>query len=128
MRTLAQDPAEPSDRYDDKRARLWIGILTAPIAFLTNLQIGYSLADFVCAGKASPAWLHIVPLTLLASSLVVFALCYQVPIDLEHSLGSDRKLERRKFMRHLGMISSSLFALVILMQWIATFYIDPCAK
>jgi hypothetical protein len=64
MRPGVYDPAMPSDRYADKRFSLWAGILTGPLAFLTNLQVGYSLADFVCAGKASPAWLHVVPMSL----------------------------------------------------------------
>jgi hypothetical protein len=128
MRSVIHDPAMPSDRYDDKRFSLWAGILTGPLAFLTNLQAGYSLADFVCAGKASPAWLHIVPWTLFALTVLTYFLASSTPVDQEHALGSERKAERRKFMRHTGMLSAALFALLILMQWVATLYIDPCAK
>lgn len=126
--SIANDPAMPLDRYDDKRFRLWLGILTGPIAFLTNLQAGYSLADFVCTGKASAAWLDIVPLTLLGITVITYFIAAKTSIDLDHSLGSERKSERRKFMRDMGKISAALFALLILMQWIATFYIAPCAK
>lgn len=128
MRTHAFDPAEPSDRYDDKRLGLWVGMLTGPLAFLTNLQIGYSLADFVCAGKVSHVWLHIVPWSLALITVLSFISALKSSTSLESSLGSERKQERRKFMRHVGLISSALFTLLIIMQWAATLYIDPCAK
>jgi uncharacterized membrane protein YdjX (TVP38/TMEM64 family) len=41
---------------------------------------------------------------------------------------TEHKLERRQFMRQSAILLNLLFIAVLVVQWIAAFFIDPCSK
>jgi hypothetical protein len=92
---------------------LWTGLLLAPAAWLTSLEVGYVLVRPDCAAG-----------TLLRQHLVhaVFLL-----IALGGLLVAWRARQaEREFLATLGVLVSASFVLVLVAQWIPTFLIHPC--
>jgi hypothetical protein len=107
---------------------LWFGMLAGPAAWLMHLQISFVLALWYCARQQS--WpIHVITLVLLALT------CAAGVVSLLHWRRSPKREEylesrpdRPRFMAVLGLMSSALFFLVILAEWIPAFVIDPCQR
>jgi hypothetical protein len=103
-----------TDIPDGPRLRaLWTGLLLAPAAWLTSLEVGYMLVRSDCAAG-----------TLVRQHLVhaVFIL-----IALGGLLVAWRARQaEREFLATLGVLVSASFVLVLVAQWIPTFLIHPC--
>jgi hypothetical protein len=112
----------------DRKAPLLMLVLAGPLAFLLNLQTSYALVDFVCAGRADPVLLHLTPLGYIAVTAIALLISYRIPLIGAETVPLVPKLERRQFMRTSAIGLNWLFVVVLLMQWAATFFIDPCAK
>lgn len=107
--------------------RLWGGLLAGPTAFLSNLQINYMLATLAC-DDAVP-WLHLTALATLALAGGGGALAWH---EWRRTGGewpgeAEGPVPRSRFMAMLGLLTSALFALVIVAQWIPVFILGPCA-
>ena len=106
---------------------LWIGILVAPVAFLLNLEVGYALVPTACS-SGNELLTHLVHLAALA--LAVFGgvtawRCWKGTGEIWPG-GDGGPVARSRFMAGLGWLTSALYALVILAQWIPSFVLDPC--
>jgi hypothetical protein len=106
---------------------LWIGLLVAPAAFLLNLEVSYALVPTACSSR-NHLLTHVVHLVCLL--LVVFGgltawRCWKATGETWPA-GEGGPLARSRFMAGLGWLTSALFALVILAQWIPSFILDPC--
>src|SRR6059058_47189 len=107
---------------------LWAGVLLAPIVWLVQFQIRYSLVEWVCA--------HHSRLVLYLVSAVFFlliagsgVLSWQNWVREGGGTPSDEgsvPRERNRFLALLGLATSSLFMLVLLAQTIAAIMVDPC--
>lgn len=106
---------------------LWIGLLVAPTAFLLNLEVAYALVPTACSSQ-NHLLTHIVHLVCLLLALfggVTAWRCWKATGEIWP--GSDGgPIARSRFMAGLGWLTSALFALVILAQWIPSFVLDPC--
>lgn len=106
---------------------LWFGVLAGPIAFLLNLQLNYMLTPWVCE-RGGEAVLHVVPLIFL----VIVAAAGWVSLRNWRRTGSEWRADgggvipRSRFMAVLGVLTSILFVLVILAQWIPNLFLSPC--
>jgi hypothetical protein len=125
---MATTEPQTSEYFEEPRGKLslWTGLLAAPIAFLLNLQAMYMLVTLTC--DAAGPWLHV-------SARVTFALAaaggWVAWRDWRRTgarwpgQGGDA-IARSRFLAALGVLGSALFALVIVAQWLATWFLGPC--
>ena len=106
-----------------KHLLLWVGTLTAPIAWAIQFLIIYALVPHVCKVGASKS-LHITSLTFIVIGIVAGILSWWNLGQREHSFEEER--ESITFLGRLGMMTSAMFTLIMLAQVIPTFFIDPC--
>ena len=110
-------------------AWLWAGVLAGPLATLTQLQVNYALVLWACG--AGREWaLHLVSLLAL---LVTFAACLLSWRNWRRAGGGWEDggagvVPRSRFMSVVGLLISVLTALVVVAQWIAVFFYDPCER
>jgi hypothetical protein len=92
---------------------LWVGLLLAPAAWLTGLEVGYLLVRPGCVrGTMLPQ--HTAHAAVLLIALIGMAVAWRA-----HRRSGE-------FMATLGVATSALFVLVIIAQWVPTFLIHPC--
>ena len=109
---------------------LWIEMLGPPVLWLIQFQIRYALVPWCCAnGNRSLLW------TSSGGSLVLAAVMLMMswsswrntpapPMTEEAPIGQ----KRARFMATVGLMSSSLFLLLIAVQAIPVLFIDPCIQ
>lgn len=107
---------------------LWTGVLAAPAAFLLNLGVSYLLVTLGC--ETATPWLHL-------SSLVAFLLAAGGgSLAWRDWRRSGREwpgdggsvLARSRFLAVLGLMTSALFTLLVLAQWLAVPFLGPCRQ
>src|SRR3982750_17615 len=102
-----------ADEKEDLYA--WIGMLGPPSLWLIDFQIIYARVMPACASGTK--------IGLLISSIIFLALiiaCGFLAFSELDATGA------RKFMAHVGLMSTATFALVTIAQTIATLMIDAC--
>jgi hypothetical protein len=115
------------------RWALYFGLVGGPIAWLIHLLVAYVVAEFGCltpfrdvsyAGITAIAWiiLGVTVLTLLAALAATYT-AYRLDLVLEVDLrgGTDTPLSRAHLAR-LGIITSGIFAFIIIAETIPVFY------
>ncbi len=106
---------------------LWAGLLLPPFAMLTQMQVNYSLLRWACDGGYQLP-LHLVSL----AALVVTALSGWMAWRSWQRAGREwpgeegGTLTRSRFMALVGLLTSTLFFVVIIAQWIPVFIFKPC--
>jgi hypothetical protein len=108
---------------------LWFGILAGPLAFLLNLQLSYMLVHPVCE-TAHRLVLHLVPAgaLLLAASGGLSAWWNWQRTRQAESSKAGGVLPRSRFMAGVGLLTSGLFIIVIVAQWLPNFMLTPCQR
>lgn len=97
-------------------AALWTGLLLAPLAFLTSLELAYLLVDGACLRR------NVLPIHLVQAACLLLALAGGVTAwRSRHADGA-----RARFMAGLGAVMSALFVLAIGAQAIPAFFLGPC--
>lgn len=124
---ISVEPAEPPDVSIGNRA--WWPIVGSGIAMLTNVSLGYDLAEWSCLDRSRWA-MH---MTAAIAFLVCIALWFlawtarrRLPERVEERAGAG-SLERARFLALLGEAASLFFALMIVAQWTAIPTLHPCA-
>jgi hypothetical protein len=107
----------------------WYGVLGGPIWWAMQLQANYSLVPQACK-TGDMKWVHIssVVFILLALSAVAWAWIDWRTAKRTSPISREDAEARSAFMGMLGMLTSSLFTLLILTQAIPTFIFDPCQQ
>ena len=103
-----------TDIPDAARLRaVWTGLLLAPAAWLTSLEVGYMLVrpDCVAGTTIRQHSVHAVFLLIALAGLFV--------------AWRARRAER-DFLASLGVATSALFVLILVAQWIPAFLVHPC--
>lgn len=122
--------AEPKEHFKDASGllSLWGGVMLAPAAFLLNLQITYAVVTLNCS-DAEP-WLHLSSLATLLLALGGGWLAWREWRRTGEGWPGDGEgaVPRSRFLAVLGLLSSSLFALVILAQWLPVLVLGPCVQ
>ena len=129
--------AVPKDAGDTKRsgqdsgrsiALQWFGVLAGPIAWLLNLEFGFSLVHAACHGSGM-APVHLASI----AALVVAALGGAAALITWRRSGSDWPddsvgvIQRSRMMATLGLGTGAFFLVMILTQWIPAFIFNPCS-
>ena len=108
--------------------RLWLGFLAAPVAWALQLQTTYALVPKACDDHTL-APLHVSSAVFLAVAVAGLWIAWrnwQLVGQGWPSAEEGGSASRARFMAVLGMLSSSLFVLLIVAQWIPVLFIDPC--
>jgi hypothetical protein len=107
---------------------LWLGVLLAPIVWLIQFQLRYSLVEPLChRGIRFP--LYIISAVFFILIIMGGLLSWRNWVLAGKRLPSDKQSdprERNLFLALLGILTSALFALLLIAQTIASIMIDPC--
>ncbi len=124
--------AGPSDRIIHP-ALLWFGVGAGAIAWTVHLVLSYLLVPFSCSiGTVLP--IHVVTLVaalITAAALVVSLRAWHrsrtgIEADVGAETGLNRSILRSGFMALSGVLLSGLFLLLILVEGVGPFFLDPC--
>ena len=108
---------------------LWIGFLLSPLAWSVYLETEYLFSDFGCKNENFLPN-HIVSAVFFVVSLIGLAVAWSNwqksgatwPDD------SSGSISRSRFMSALGLLTGTLFSVLIFAQWLPTALGVPCGK
>ena len=108
---------------------LWIGVLTAPLAFLLHLEVNYALVTQLCQSTHKLS-MHLVTLLFLLIAAVGGFIAWRNWEASGRRWPGDAGsvLERSRFMAVVGLLISILIVLGLIAQWIPQFIFDPCQR
>ena len=107
----------------------WWPIVGSGLAMLTNVGLGYELAEWSCLDDSRWAMHATAALSLLVCVGLLF-IARRTRLRLPARSGEREgagSLDRARFLAWLGEASSLLFALMIIAQWTAIPTLHPCA-
>lgn len=142
-RTRVTDPRvpAPSERPDQAAYSAWpsrgdvaqvFGVVGGPLAVLLGLQVKYAVVELLgCRSAAAPVTLHLaaVAALLIAAWAGLAAFRQWRPAGRGADPGDEGGPEgRRRTMATIGVASAALSALVIVSQWLPSFFLDGCRQ
>lgn len=124
--------ADATERADQMRggrtiAALWFAVLAGPVAWMLGLNTGYSLVRVACA-KDTNLSLHLVSLATLLLALAGGWMAMREWRRAGRQWPGEEggPLHRGRFMAALGVMTSVLFSMAIIAQWVASLFFNPC--
>ena len=108
---------------------LWAGVLLAPLAFLSHLQVNYTLTQKLCpSGRTLP--LHVMTLVFLLITVLGCLIAWRSWRRAGKGLPDESEGEQTpgKFLGVVGMMLGFLSFLIIVAQWIPQFIFNPCQR
>jgi hypothetical protein len=105
----------------------WVGLLLAPAAFAAHLEVAYVLVRWACLRDGDP-WVHVVDLLAVLLAAVGTRAAW-------HAWSRAGRVEpgdeggpgpRTRLLGVLGIGMSGMLTLVLVAQWIASFFISTC--
>lgn len=109
----------------------WFGVLGGPLAWAMQLQLVYLQAELACLGLAPEIGLHVTSGAALLLAMSSLWVAWHHYAKRGHRWPSDEAYgmeATRRFLGALGMLSGSLFTVVITALWIAAATLDVCPK
>jgi hypothetical protein len=108
---------------------LWAGVLVAPMAFLSNMQVNYTLTQKLCPGGRT-AVLHLMTIIflLIAAGGSLLAWRNWGRAGRVWPDESEDKAVRNRLLSIIGLLISALSFLIIVAQWIPQFIFNPCQR
>lgn len=111
------------------QAWLWLGFLLPPVAWALQLQTVYLLTEYGCeSGTFTPN--HVASAIALVLSVFGFLVSWRSwkKIGGEWKSEDAGTIPRSRFMAILGVLTGSLFTIIIFAQWLPTILGVPCEK
>lgn len=124
-REPAVSPSEPASTQDSAALPI-LTILTPPVAWFTALSASYVIVPWACGSAVGAAALHLVSIVTLLAAAGAGVLAWTAGPGAGGEWPGGSPAERNGFLALLGMFSGALFALIILVQWMAVLILDPC--
>ena len=103
----------------------WYGVLGGAIAWAVQLEANYALVQQACA-SGEMTWLYIATALFLGLALSAVLVAWHEWATARAERAPEPARSRSSFMGLLGMLTSSLFALIILAHAIPMFIFSPC--
>jgi hypothetical protein len=105
----------------------WVGLFLAPAAFFAHLQIRYVLVPWACAVNGW-VWVHLVDVLSLAITLLGVLAAWRTwqRAGREEPSEAGGAIPRTRMMGVMGVGTSLLFTLLLLAQWMTSFFFTPC--
>jgi len=134
LHPLTQEVAHPAPEQNRVSPyTLWAGLLLAPLAFSVQVICSYPVASDLCRRGDNPlAWLVAINVAtvLIAAAGVLAAWASWRHTRGEKSGGAEATAERgdgrTRFLAQLGLISSALLLLAVLVQFSSLVFFGPC--
>jgi hypothetical protein len=122
-------PDDISQPLPESSPRLWFAMLAGPIAWSAHLLLSYALVPIACDTGWSFLLVVVTAVTALAS-LTGALVSRRLPgSDIGNT--PDTRLanasERTRFITHAGFTSGIFFTIVIIIQSLPIFFLDPCS-
>src|SRR3954471_585050 len=127
MSQHVEERAEPDETNVGKPA-LWLGVIGAPLVWLTQFIICYALVPYVCHTRKFFSF-HLTNGIALLLVAAAGAICWKEWIDSGSKSPQSEDCDRlgsTRLAAVVGLLSCILSFLLILGQTIATFMVDPC--
>lgn len=108
---------------------LWTGLFAGPVAWIVQFLLIYILAPQVCGNVIKDFVLHLPALLCLLTAIAGAVLAWRNWRTAGRSWPSERDppdVTRIRFLSLLGVMTASLFALVIAAQWLSILFLPPC--
>jgi hypothetical protein len=122
------DPVTPPVREGPRPLALWSPVIGPMVATLVMLEMVYALVGPACR-RETRLFLHLVAAAALLASILLTLPAAR--IWRERGRGWDTQMggsdARTRFMAVMGLLSGASGALIIIAQWAAIFFHDPCA-
>lgn len=129
---MASDERALAAHYSSRKLgsiwSLWTGVLAPPVIFLVALEAAYALVDTACRTDGTRSLvLHLVILVAIAATAALGFLSWRklretgIPPDDGGTVGS-----RSRFMAAWGVGASAFSLLLLVAQWLPTFFVGPC--
>jgi len=122
------DPVTPPVRDGPRPLALWSPVIGPMLATLVMLEAAYALVGPACR-RETRLFLHLLAVTALIGTIVLTMLAARIWREggraWETQAGGSET--RTRFLAVIGMMSGVSGALIIIAQWLAIFFHDPCA-
>lgn len=121
--------AKPKTIDTGTALRLWIGMLLPPIAWAMHLQLVYLTSEFGCF-TSDFTWNHVLSGLMLIVALVGGAIAWLEWVAASATTDEEGGdvMSRRRFMALIGILTSALFSVTIIAQWLPTLMRVPCDR
>ncbi len=105
----------------------WVGLFLAPAAFFTHIEVKYNLVPWACATNGR-LWVHVVDVLALALALLGALVAWRTweRAGREEPSEAGGAIPRTRMLGAMGVGTSLMFALVLLGQWMTSFFFSPC--
>src|SRR5256885_891857 len=113
---------------ESRTVSLWAGVLGAPLLWAFQLNLNYMIVPRICRNHHTGVF-HLLSVLFLLAVIACGALCWMEWVHIGRAGSDDDEpggVGRVHFLSVLGMLSSLLFAIAIIAQALASFYINPC--
>jgi hypothetical protein len=105
---------------------LWFGMLGGPAAGFLNILFNYPAVDRACVTNSS-AIIHILTLVFLALAVLAGLTSWRLRSDAGRwPDDAGGMLARSRFMTTVGLLTSAIAIVGIVMQWIPVFFLGAC--
>lgn len=126
MSTVAQDLIpQPEDRTSIRRFALWFGVLGGIISWAAHLGISWALVPYSC-NQDDVFWLHANTVVFAVITLIAFLTALVTYRRVRKQDRTRKPVETDRFMSILGMLTSGLFLLLIIVEGSSVFVLQPC--
>lgn len=119
-----------NERAQISDGRLWVGLLAAPLAWATQLLLGWGTEELACTGERASTTVaglelghFVVVVSLAAATVALGGLVVAVTSRLSVR---DDALGRVSFMAAAGILVSAVFLGAIVLAGSAALVLDPC--
>ena len=108
-------------------AALWFAVLAGPAAWMLGLNAGYGFVRVAC-DQQTLLHLHATSLATLLLAAAGGAVAWREWRRAGEEAPDEGAgtLPRSRFMTAMGLLASPFFALVIVAQWVAVLFLNPC--
>lgn len=109
-----------------RQLALWPGLFVPPITFLGWLTAAYALVPLACATR-QPGLLHVASAVALSLTLVGGLIAWRDWRAAGHVVaGEGESGARSRFLALVGLLVSSMFALVLVAAWFTALVVPAC--
>jgi protein-S-isoprenylcysteine O-methyltransferase Ste14 len=113
----------------EERAPLlqWVGLFLPALVFFAHLEIGYVLVPWACA-TGHDVWIRVIGLLALALAAVGVLAAWRTweRARQEAREQPNRMRSRTRLLGEAGVGMGAIFMLILLVQWIAGFFLGSC--
>jgi hypothetical protein len=122
------DPVTPPVRDGPRPLALWSPVIGPMVATLVMLETAYALVGPACR-RETRLFLHFVAAAALLATVLLTLLAARIWRERGRAWETQTGASdtRTRFMAVMGLMSGISGALIIIAQWAAIFFHDPCA-